>query len=813
LDIFPPIGIAKKKLNKKIFVCKKKLVCLFKSHINKKPMSSSSSLGQSHLADMTMMSRYSRPFDDGSLESWEEIIQRVFEMHSTQAMATIVSKYQKGQEAVEAFGRIEAELRYAQKLVNEQYVFPSGRTLQFGGIDILKHNARNFNCTAAFASSPSILYKTFYLLLCGCGVGLSIQKHHVAMLPMISPLDQEEKPVIYQVTDSIEGWAMALRVVFAQYFENSEQKDCHLELDESVYYRRKVVFDFSKVRPKGAKISNLLGKAPGPDPLRIALEKVQKMFEIALANDQQRLRPIDVFDIVAHVSDSVLAGGVRRSAMLLLFSASDNEMANSKIGNWWAENPQRARANISALVLRKDLDNPMMTDILDKCKQFGEPGLILADDTEMIVNPCAEITLYPVAKDGAHCFEFCNLSEVNVDKCQTDEEFLAACRAAAIVGTIQACYTDIPFLGTKTREVIEESRLLGVSLTGVMQNVAKGLKPDLLKRGALVVRETNDELSAILGINPAHRLTTIKPSGTASVVLGLSACGAHPSHSSKYIRHVRVSNDDPIGIHYSKNRQRSVNKINANTNVIAFPIDVSANVNLRTKDNMSAIELLESAQLLQMNWVLHGHVAERQPDEFHGNNNVSLTVNIKEDEWKDVGDFIVRNKNAFTGISFLGTSGDVDYEFAPFVSVWSPEKLIAEFGVATLFASGLVVDVKKSFEGSLFNACAAAKFGLPESKDDNGHLEVENQHSKSDSIRRIRKFATTYFGGKLETAINCLKRCDSVYQFERMVADDREHGLVDWTELIVDKALHEETQAQSRAVVSCSGGSCVLTNL
>jgi ribonucleoside-triphosphate reductase len=741
-----------------------------------------------------MRSRYSRPRVNGTLESWDDIVDRVMNMHREFITARVTRLYGDGCEPAKA--EMYDLLNEVSEAAKAKRIFPSGRTLQFGGVDLLKHNARNFNCAGAFASSTDILYKSFYLLLCGCGVGLSIQKHHVALIPSL--VEPSKVDVChYTIPDSIEGWATALRVLFAQYFANNDA-------EFASFHGRHVVFDYSQIRPRGSKISTLLGSAPGPQPLMTAFNAVRSLLDSILKRGCNRLRPIDIFDIMGLVSECVLAGGVRRSAMLLLFSADDDEMAVSKIGDWWRTRPHRARANISALVLRKDLNDPTMSSVLEKCKQFGEPGVILADDTEMIVNPCAEISLYPVTTEGEHCFEFCNLVEINAAKCDTPDSFVEAARLAAILGTCQALYTDIPFLGEATRQVIERSRLVGVSITGVMENAKIALDPATLERGAAMVRETNDHVAALLKINPAHRLTTIKPSGTASVVLGLSGCGIHPSHAERYIRHVRCKIDDPVASHFIKARPNAVNRLGDNEIVLAFPVEC---VNSRTKESTSAIELLAAAKLVQKHWVLAGHVAERQPAGFLATNNVSLTVNIKSDEWESVGEYIVTHKSEFTGVSFLGTSGDVDYEHAPFVAVWSEQRLIAEFGVAMLYAGRVIVKLKDAFAGSLFTACAAA--AAEESKDSCWELSAIQQ----EAMEKFTSFVNKHFWRDTSKAIMCLKRVDSNLTFRQIQVDDETMGPLDWATLRVDVSRHSAFQAKSRAAISCSGGSCVLTSI
>lgn len=765
------------------------------------------------LAMLTMFSRYSRPTPSTSLENYTEIMNRVFDMHRNFIDA----------DRLASDPRITEMINDAYKSAVLRKVFPSGRSLQFGGKDLLKHMARNYNCTASFAVAPHILYKSLYLLLCGSGVGMSIQKHHVAQLPPITFRDAA--PLIYTIDDSIEGWALAMRVLLVSFFEmnpDSNQPDENKMIDDADYFRHQIVFDYTKIRPKGSKISNMHGKAPGPDPLRKALDNIAIVFEARVAAGEQdnKLRPIDVFDILAFASDAVLAGGIRRSAMLMLFSYDDQEMMAAKVGNWFVNNPQRARANISALILRDDFTEEVATVVLQNAQQFGEPGFILSDSLEVVLNPCAEIQLFCVdlhtQKVG---FQFCNLSEINMSKVGSKSDFLGACRNAAIIGTLQAMYTDFSFLGATTEMINRESALLGVSMTGIMQNIKFGLDPVILQCGAAVVKETNDLFATMIGISKAHRLTTTKPSGTASVVLSIAACGIHPAHAERYIRRVQVSDTDPIAAHYAAVRplSKQTSVWSESTEVVSFPIDISNVTDLKTKENTSAIELLEAAKCVQTNWVMEGHVVERQPEGFKGNNNVSLTVNVKtQEEWQEIAVYLVQNKAYFTGVSFLSASGDIDYQQAPFECIWSAHRLLETFGNGVLFTSRLIVDVKRAFAGSLHEACSAVQFNTfdgEEVKDELPHHKRESVELKKNSVRCIRKFARDYFDADETRAIECLKRVDGLYTYERLVKEAKKHP-VDWTTLkIADVDAHEDRQAESRREITCSGNACTLTRL
>jgi ribonucleoside-triphosphate reductase len=731
----------------------------------------------SDLASLTFLSHYARAHSDGTLESYRDVIDRVFDMHHAHlgpAYSTLLSE--------------------ARVLAHAKILFPSGRSLQFGGLPILQKHARMFNCVGAFAVAPEILYKLYWLLLCGCGVGLSVQTHHVAMLPPVAPPGNEK--IIHVVQDSVEGWALAFRALLTSFFVGTPcQPDENLDLDESVYKGKQVVFQYDAVRPKGSKISCLLGRAPGPGPLQTALERTRALL---MSLGTRKLRPIDVFDIVGHMADSVLAGGVRRSAMLMMFSADDEEMMRSKTGNWFTTAPQRARANISAIILRDKFDEVVASKFLTCAREFGEPGFILADETELIVNPCAEIALYPRAANGRYGFEACNLTEINVKLCTSEAVFLAACRASATLGTVQATYTTMPFLGKTTETIMNTSRLLGGSLTGVMENTAIGLNAELLRRGSLLFKKTNEEVASRLGIFPSHRLTTIKPAGTSSCVLGLSGCGVHPPHSRRYIRRVQCSDDDELAAFYASKRPLSIDKSvwGKSTNVLSFPITLAPDV--RTKQDMGAIALMDAALILQRNWVLASHDPSRQPKPFRGNNNVSLTVTVTGDtEWKQIETHLVRHKHEFTGITFFPGTSDLTYDQAPFTRVLTSVELVETYGTAVLFATDIIATLKRSHPS--LHAATRCASNSPECKAD--HL-------------LLRRFAGRFFERDETRAKECLLDLDVLRTYETLIEESRRTGNVDWKEVrIGNRDRHEAAQAAKRQEPSCVGGACILVRI
>ncbi len=378
------------------------------------------------LSEAKFYDGYSRFNDElERYETWDEAVDRVMSMHE----GFYSSKMNKITEYVE-------EARDAYK---QQYVLGAQRALQFGGEQILKHQMRMYNCTSSYADRPEFFGEVFYILLCGAGAGFSVQKHHVKKLPKIQA--RSKQPKTHVVEDSIEGWATAVDVLLSSYFVNGGK---HPE-----YAGRRVYFDLSQIRPKGAKISGGF-KAPGPDGLRLALDKIEHLLqaEIIDTKDPKKLRPIQVYDIVMYTADAVLSGGVRRSATICLFSPDDEEMMNAKTGNWFMDNPQRGRSNNSAVIVRDESSPEEFNKLMQSVRQFGEPGFVFVNSKEHTTNPCVEIGMFPQIK-GKSGWQGCNLTEINGGKCTSKEEFFKACRAASILGTLQANEVLKTILGLK----------------------------------------------------------------------------------------------------------------------------------------------------------------------------------------------------------------------------------------------------------------------------------------------------------------------------------------------------------------------------
>ena len=721
------------------------------------------------LSDAKFYEGYSR-FDDslGRYETWEESVNRVMNMH--------IKQYNLTANDTELMGYItEATEAYKNKLV-----LGAQRALQFGGDQLLSHQMRMYNCTSSYADRPEFFGEIFYIMLCGAGAGFSVQKHHVNKLPQI--VARNKQPKIHVVDDSIEGWATALDVLLSSYFENGGK--------HSEYKGHRVYFDLSKVRPKGSKISGGF-KAPGPDPLRLALDRIEHILQgEVLSKKKSQLRPIQVYDIVMHAADSVLAGGVRRSATIALFSPDDEEMINAKTGNWFIENPQRARSNNSALIVRDQIDRKTFDNIMEKIKEFGEPGFVFAESTEHMVNPCVEIGMFPQWNDESG-WQGCNLTEINGGVCIDEETFYKACRAASILGTLQAGYTDFKFLTGTSKKIFDREALLGVSVTGWMSNPDILFNPEIQRKGARIVLETNKKVAKLLGINPAARATCVKPSGNASVLL-MTPSGIHPDHSPMYIRNIQLNKDTEVAQLIKKTNpymiEESVWSANGTDYVVSFP--VIANKGSMFKDDLYGIKHLELVKLTQQNWVEYGTDTDLCVDD-NVRHNVSNTITV--DDWDNVADYVYNNRKFFAGISFIAPVGDKVYNQAPNTKVLTHDEIVKQYGVGSLFASGLVVDGLKAFS-NLWIACMTARgYGENLDKDDSSTL------LKRDWIRRFEKFADTYFKGDIEKTEYCLKDVYLLHKWEKIQQNLQS---IDWKDQLKEKKF---VDIDTMGAAACAG--------
>ena len=743
------------------------------------------------LAEYIRISKYAQyNYDKKRRETWNEQIDRVMGMHE--------EKY------AYCLNDIADELNEAKKTMKQKIVLGAQRALQFGGNAISLKNARMYNCTASYVDRIKFFQEAFWLSLCGCGVGFSVQKHHIYKLSKITKRDKATK--IYSIDDSIEGWADSLGVLLSSFFIG--------KVPFPEYQGYKIIFDYSKIRPAGALIASSGAKAPGPEGLKLALEKIRSlMIKLLLESSKVnvKLRPIDAYDICMHLSDAVVSGGVRRSATIAIFSKDDEDMLKAKTGNWFEENPQRGRSNNSALLIRSETSEAEFQLIMENVKEFGEPGFIWADDKEALTNPCAEIGIYAKHwETGESGWQVCNLTEINMAKIKTENEFYEACRIAAILGTIQAGYTSFDYLEKVSDEILKKESVLGVSMTGMMDTGMIAFDPKIQKKGAEIVKKTNKEIAKKIGINPAARACAIKPSGTASIILG-SASGIHPHHASRYIRRVQANIlEGPLNFFKQYNPlavEKSIWDSNGVTEVINFNCEVPAGS--KTKNQMGAIELLECVKLTQNNWVKYGKDESLcvKPWLTH---NVSNTIHVLQNEWEEVTKYIYDNKEFFTGIALLPNDGDKDLPQAPFTTVYTPNEIIKNYGDGSLFASGLIVHALKAFDNNLWDACACA-LGLNENSlmmpDFDTEISIEDIQKlatkileKKTWIERSKRFTQKYFDGDIKKMTYCLK---DVHNWKLWVDLSREYKKVPWEDF------HEtENNTTLAETVACAGGVC-----
>ena len=725
------------------------------------------------MSDTKFYEGYSRWDDEKErYETWEEAVTRVMNMHR---------EYYK-EKMTPQLGQLIDE---AESLYKLKYALGAQRALQFGGDQLRKHQMRMYNCTSTYADRPRFFSELFYVLLCGAGAGFSVQDHHVAKLPDIAERKKQAKGWV--VEDSIEGWADALGALMSSYFVGGGQFP---EMEG-----RKVYFDLNNVRPKGAMINGGF-KAPGPEPLRKSLDKIEHLIQSRVLKGETRLRPIDVYDIAMHAADAVLAGGVRRSATICLFSPNDEEMINAKTGNWFIDNPQRGRSNNSAVIVRDEITREDFKKIMGSIKEFGEPGFYFVEDKDFTTNPCVEIGMYPQL-EGVTGWQGCNLTEINGGKCTSKEEFFKACRAGAIMGTLQAGYTSFKYLDETTKAIFEREALLGVSVTGWMNNPEVLLDADIQREGADIVRAVNKDVAELLGINAAARTTCVKPSGNASVLLQTSS-GIHAEHSPRYLRHIQLNKESEVAQLIAESNpymvEESVWSSNNTDYCVAFPI-MSPEGSLYRED-LYGKNLLEKVKLVQSNWVEAGTNPElcANPDLRH---NVSNTVTVMPHMWSEVEDYVYDNRHSFAGISFLAGSGDKDFAQAPNTEVKTEDEIVATYGKAALFASGLIVDTRKQGFRDLWEATQIAQM--------DEQYRGEMSDLNKEWIRRFNKFAENYFMSDTKEAEYCLK---DVFLLHKWTKIQQNMQPIDFVSQLNQK---EFTDIDTMGAIACQGGACEIT--
>ena len=570
------------------------------------------------LSDITVHMKYAKYIPElNRRETWEELVTRNKEMHQ--------KKYPK----------LHDDIENMYKLVYDKKVLPSMRSLQFSGKPIEISPNRLYNCSYLPIDSMDAFSETMFLLLSGCGVGYSVQQHHIKKLPsIIKPFVNRKRRFV--IGDSIEGWSDAVKVLVKSYLGSKRTS--------------RIKFDYSDIRPKGARLVTSGGKAPGPQPLKECLIKIQGILDNK--EDGTILTSVETHDIICHIADAVLAGGIRRAALISLFSAYDEEMIACKSGNWWELNPQRGRANNSAVLMRHKITKEFFMNLWKRVELSGagEPGIYLNNDKDWGTNPCCEIALRP--------FQFCNLCEVNVSDIVDQEDFNARVKAAAFIGTLQAGYTDFHYLREIWQETTEKDALIGVSMTGI--GSAAVLQMDM-KAAASIVKRENTRVAKLIGINKAARTTCVKPAGTTSLVLGTSS-GIHAWHNDYYIRRLRVGKNEAIYSYLSIHLPELIKDEYFrphDTAVIEIPQQAPKGSIVRTE---SAFDLLERVKQVSDEWVKPGH---RAGSNTH---NVSATISLKEDEWEKAGEWMWNNRDCYNGLSVLPYDGGT-YTQAPFEDI------------------------------------------------------------------------------------------------------------------------------------------------
>jgi ribonucleoside-diphosphate reductase alpha chain len=569
---------------------------------------------QEILSEITTYMKYAKYVPElKRRETWNELVTRNKEMHQKK------------------FPQLKNEIEEAYKLVYDKKVLPSMRSLQFAGKPIELNNARIFNCSFLPLDDWRSFSEIMFLLLSGCGVGYSVQTHHIEQLPEIKVPTKHKR---YLIGDSIEGWADAVRMLCKAYFTGAPLP----------------LFDYRDIRAKGAQLITVGGKAPGPEPLKECLFNLGKIFERKQNGD--KLTSVEAHDMACHIADAVLSGGIRRAALISLFNLDDEDMLTCKFGNWWEENPQRGRANNSAVVMRHKIDEEEFFKLWKKIELSGsgEPGIYFSNDKDWGTNPCCEIAL--------RSYQFCNLCEVNVSNVESQEDLNERVRVGAFIGTLQAAYTDFHYLRDIWRKTTEKDALLGVGMTGIGSGAILAYD---LKKAADLAKIENARVAEIIGVNKAARVTTVKPSGTSSLVLGTSS-GIHAWHNDYYIRRIRVGKNEAIYNYLAINHPKLVEDdffkptIQA---VISVPQKAPAGSILRTEN---VIDMLERVKRFNIQWVKKGH------RKGANTNNVSATVSIQENEWEQVGQWMWENRDTFNGLSVLPYFGG-SYTQAPFEDI------------------------------------------------------------------------------------------------------------------------------------------------
>lgn len=736
--------------------------------------------GKKFLSELKLHTDYLKwDANKNKVETYSEAVDKILDTHYSHLIS---STKLSEQSIIELLDSVRPYLKNKEFLASQ-------RSLQYRGDQIHAHHARLYNCCTTYAYSPDVFSKGFYVLLCGTGLGVSLRKKFVSQLPIIHKKNNPDT-VYYVIEDSIEGWADAVKVLLSSFLN-------HPSLIAE-YFNKNIVFDASKIRPKGSFISGGF-KAPGPDGLIQSLSRITRLLD---ANPGE-FKSIIAYDIFMHLSDAVLSGGVRRSAMNVLIDYDDEEMKNAKIGNWRQDHPYRARSNNSVGLYRNQFTESQFKELLALNQGDNDLGFAFTSSEDDIFNPCFEIgfNFYDKIQDkNEAAFQFCNLNEINATACVYSDgsfsayKFYELCKAAATLGTIQASYTKFPYLGKQTEEIVKGEALLGVSITGWMDN-PELFNSEVLQCGANFVKAINKKVSNAIGINQSARTTTVKPSGNASAILGTSS-GIHPDHSKRYFRVMQLNKNSETAKYISEKMPEMLeeSKWSATNSDYVIYIPCELNKNALIKEEVTGVKHLELIKMVQENWVAYGKNKDLcyHPDINH---NVSNTVII--DDLNEITEYIYKNQDSFAAVSFISAFGDKDYTQAPFTSVLTTEELFEKYGDGFVFMSGLIVDGLHYFQDDLWKAVSFVE---------NSNVKLfgtrENVLLQTDWIRRVKKYAKNYFGGDLVKTIYCMK---DVYLFHKWNVISRVFKDIDFNKILTQP---NYTDVSKNAAIACSGGSC-----
>lgn len=748
--------------------------------------------GKRFLSDLKLYSDYFKwKEDENRYEVWQEACEDIINGHREKYNNEELSPY----------------LDEALISMIEGDVLASQRSLQYRSEQIKAHNMRLYNCTVGHTMRNRMFQEVFYISLCGSGSSNSLLLPFVANLSRIQ--ERTKGTVTYIIRDEIEGWADALGVLMSSYFVD--------EQPFPEYAGYEIKFDYSKIREKGTFISGGF-KAPGAEGLQKSLESIEFLIDNWIRKEGNIIRPILAMDIYCFTANAVLSGGVRRSALGMIIDPFDEECIYAKTGNWREENPQRARTNNSVLLLRNQTTKEQFERIVNLNNEHNDIGFVFGNSWFDLLNPCYEIQFTPILYEGdltkihyddleeftrinknKFGIQGCNLNEQNAEKAVNKQKFLQQCKSSAIIGTCQAGYTSFPYLGTVTEELFKREALLGVSITGWMNN-PQLFNIEWLHEGVEIIRETNKKIAGIIGINQAARLTCVKPSGNASVVLG-TASGIHPEHSEKYFRIMQLSKNTDTAKWLNENMPFLLEESvwsQSNSDYVVFSPIINPSEGLYKKD-MKGVKHLELIKFVQENWVLPGTNKELgiSPNINH---NVSSTVII--DDMNEIVEYIWNNKEAFTAVSFLSDYGDKDFNQAPFTSVLSAEEILRTYGKGAMLASGLIVDGLHYFNDNLWRACDAV---MDEKMEISGTRE--QVILKKYWIERAKKFAKNYFRNDIKRMIYCLK---DVHLFHKWETINRQFKEVDFTKVLTKP---EYKNINDFSAASCSGNQCEIVRI